>query len=147
MNRSMVQRQFSSNGMSMPQFDDLLNSENRRRERHIPVIHCPEKFREGDLIDVRVTIEKDLVFSDAEHSIRWITLYFFPEGEKVSLEVGQFMLDGGKESGTVLRKGQSGRHHEITTSVKVTKPGTFYATSYCNVHGLSVSSSKFVKIV
>ena len=33
-------------------------------------------------------------------------------------------------------------HHEVTASLKVSKPGTLHALAYCNIHGLWESSKE-----
>ena len=71
-----------------------------------------------------------------EHHIRWISVYFHPEGAKFPYEIGHFEFSAHGESVDGPNTGPVYTHHEVTTAFKTTKPGTIFATSLCNIHGL-----------
>jgi superoxide reductase len=77
-----------------------------------------------------------------EHHIRWIQLFFKPDGDKFTYEVGNYEFDAHGESADGANAGPVYTHHAITSALKIKKPGTLYATSLCNIHGLWESSKK-----
>ena len=102
--------------------------------------------RSSELFSLKATIGKEIAHPNTtEHHIRWITIYFHPEGDKFPYEVGHFEFSAHGESVDGPNKGVVYAHHEITTSLKISKPGIIYATSLCNIHGLW-QSSKEIKI-
>ena len=80
-----------------------------------------------------------------EHHIRWIRLYFQPEGDKFAYEVGSFEFTAHGESVDGPNTGPVTTDHCVICSMKINKPGQLLATSYCNIHGLW-ENSREVKI-
>jgi superoxide reductase len=108
-----------------------------KSEKHVPVIEAPEKAEKGELIEVRVSVGKEVAHPNkTEHHIRWIDLYFLPEGGKFPYQIGkaEFCAHGasaeGPDTSTVYT------NHSAVFSFKTDKPGTILASSYCNIHGL-----------
>ena len=103
-------------------------------EKHVPVI---EYEREGDLVKVRVQVGKEIPHPNTtEHHIRYIELYFLPEGENFIFHVGraEFTAHGESTNGP----NTSGVYTEPIAYfvLKTKKQGKLYALSYCNIHGL-----------
>ncbi|MEA3350453.1 MAG: desulfoferrodoxin family protein [Chloroflexota bacterium] len=71
----------------------------------------------------------------AEHHISWIRLYFQPEGSKFPYQVGHFEFSRHGAGDTFTNPSAS-------VSLKVDKPGTLQAASFCNLHGLWESSKE-----
>jgi superoxide reductase len=114
-----------------------------KTEKHVPVIDCPDKVKADEVFDVRVSIGKEVAHPNTtEHHIRWIQLYFKPDGDKFTYEVGNYEFDAHGESADGANAGPVYTHHAITSALKIKKPGTLYATSLCNIHGLWESSKK-----
>ena len=108
-----------------------------KSEKHVPVIECPDQVKGDEMFDVTVTLGKEVAHPNTtEHHIRWIQLYFKPEGDKFAHQVGNFEFTAHGESVEGADKGPVYTHHIIKTSLKIKKPGTLIATSYCNIHGL-----------
>ena len=108
-----------------------------KSEKHVPVIEAPEKAEKGELIEVKVSVGKEVAHPNkTEHHIRWIDLYFLPEGGKFPYQIGkaEFCAHGasadGPDTSTVYT------NHSAVFSFKTDKPGTILASSYCNIHGL-----------
>lgn len=108
-----------------------------KSEKHVPVIEAPEKAKKGELIEVKVSVGKEVAHPNkTEHHIRWIDLYFLPEGGKFPYQIGkaEFCAHGasaeGPDTSTVYT------NHSAVFSFKTEKPGTILASSYCNIHGL-----------
>ena len=108
-----------------------------KKEKHVPAVECPEEVKAGELFEVKVSLGKEIAHPNTtEHHIRWISLYFHPEGEKFTYDVGYFEFNAHGESVQGPNQGPIYTHHEIAFSMKINKPGTLYALSYCNIHGL-----------
>ena len=112
-----------------------------KKEKHVPVIECPDQVRADEVFEVRVGLGKEIAHPNTtEHHIRWIGLYFHPEGDKFTYDVGHFEFNAHGESAAGSNKGPVYTHHQVTTSLKTSKSGTLYALAYCNIHGLWESS-------
>lgn len=117
-----------------------------KKEKHVPVIECPDEVKADEFFEVRLSLGKEIAHPNTtEHFIAWISLYFHPEGEKFSHQVGHFEFSAHGESVEGPNKGPVYTHHGVTTSLKVGKPGTLHALAYCNIHGLW-ESSKEIKV-
>ena len=108
-----------------------------KKEKHVPVIEAPDHVTADEMFEVKVTLGKEVAHPNTtEHHIRWISLYFKPEGDKFIYDVAHFEFNAHGESTQGANEGPVYTHHEGTVSMKVTKPGTLGARSYCNIHGL-----------
>jgi superoxide reductase len=114
-----------------------------KSEKHVPVIECPDQVKKGDLFDVKVSLGKEVAHPNkTEHHIRWITLYFHPEGDKFTYEVGHFEFNAHGESAEGPDTGPVYTNHNVTASCKIGKGGTLHALAFCNIHGLWESSKE-----
>ena len=130
----------------MSKIGDLYQSADWKSEKHVPVIECRNEVEADEFFDVRLTLGKEVAHPNTtEHHIRWIQLYFHPEGAKLPYQVGNYEFTSHGESVDGADKGPVYTNHMITTSMKVSKPGTLYATSLCNIHGLW-ENSKEIKL-
>jgi len=117
-----------------------------KAEKHVPVIECPDQVQSNELFEVKVSLGKEIAHPNTtEHHISWISLYFHPQDEKFTHQVGHFEFGAHGESVEGANKGPVYTHHEVKTSLKISKPGTLYALALCNIHGLW-QSAKEVKI-
>lgn len=113
-----------------------------KKEKHVPVIDAPEKVKAGEAFKVTVSVGKEIPHPNTtEHHIDWINLYFHPEGEKFPHQVGHFAFTAHGEAVAGPNQGSAYTAPEIVVVMKVTKAGTLYASSYCNIHGLWESSA------
>jgi len=114
-----------------------------RKEKHVPVIECPDQVKAGEFFEVKVTLGAAIAHPNTtEHHIRWISLYFHPEGEKFTYDVGYFEFNAHGEAVAGPNQGPVYTHHEASTSMKITKRGTLHALAYCNIHGLWENSKE-----
>jgi superoxide reductase len=112
-------------------------------EKHVPVIECPDQVKPDELFEVKVSLGKEIPHPNTtEHHIRWISLYFHPEGEKFTYDVGHFEFNAHGESTAGPNQGPVYTHHQGSTAMKISKPGTLYALAFCNIHGLWESSKE-----
>jgi superoxide reductase len=121
----------------MAEMKDLFQTADWKREKHVPVIQAPDKVKKGEFFEVKVTIGKEIAHPNkTEHHISWIDVYFHPDGEKFAYQIGkaEFTAHGastqGPDTSTIYT------HHEAVFNFKTDKPGTLYALSMCNIHGL-----------
>ncbi|MFH0925354.1 MAG: class II SORL domain-containing protein [bacterium] len=129
----------------MKELKDLLQSENWKTEKHVPVIESPDVVKKGDMFNVTVTIGKEIAHPNkTDHHIQWIDIYFHPEDSKFPYQIGkaEFTSHGasikGADTSTVYT------HHEVTMSFKTDLSGIIFASSSCNIHGLWQNSKQLI---
>jgi superoxide reductase len=117
-----------------------------KKEKHVPVIECPSEVKAGELFEVKVTLGKEIAHPNTtEHHIRWIQVFFHPDGEKFSYQVGYFEFCAHGEATAGSNQGPVYTHHAAAFSMKIDKPGVLYALALCNIHGLW-ESAKEIKL-
>lgn len=127
----------------MAKLGDITQEADWKTEKHVPVIECPDAVRSGETFDVRLSLGKAIAHPNTtEHHIRWITLYFHPEGDKFPYQVGHFEFTAHGESAAGPNQGPVYTGYSVTSSLKVSKAGTLHALSLCNIHGLWESSKE-----
>jgi superoxide reductase len=121
----------------MTKIEDLYQSADWKTEKHVPVIECPDEVSKDEIFKVKVSLGKEISHPNTtEHHIRWIQLFFKPEGDKFSYQIGNFEFTAHGESVEGPNTGAVYTHHSITSEFKINKPGVLIATSLCNIHGL-----------
>ena len=127
----------------MKQFGELFQMADWQTEKHVPVIDCADEVNPGDLFIATISVGKEIAHPNTtEHHIRWISVYFLPEDEKFTYQVGHFEFSAHGESTEGPNKGPVYTNHEVAISLKICKPGTLYASSLCNIHGLWQSAKQ-----
>ena len=125
------------------QFGELFQTADWKTEKHVPVIECANKVKSGELFPVKVTVGRQVAHPNTtEHHIRWILVYFHATGEKFPYEVGHFEFFAHGESAAGPNQGPAYTNPEVTTSLKISKPGVIYANAFCNIHGLWQSAKE-----
>jgi len=116
---------------------ELYQTADWKSEKHMPVIEIQKSSK--DVVEVKVTVGKEIPHPNTiEHHIEWIDVYFLPDGENFPYQLGRFeFLSHGAST-----QGLSGVYSQpsVILYFTTTKPGTIYASSYCNIHGLWSSS-------
>jgi len=119
------------------QMGEMFQSADWKKEKHVPVIECADAVAADEMFDVKVSMGKEVAHPNTtEHHIRWIRVYFKPEGDKFAYEVGSFEFTAHGESAKGPNEGPVYTHHAVGFSMKVNAPGTLLAAAYCNIHGL-----------
>ena len=117
-----------------------------KSEKHIPVIECPDEVAADEIFNVTVTLGKEVAHPNTtEHHIRWIQLYFKPDDDKFTYQVGNYEFSAHGESAKGANEGPVYTNHAAVGSLKINKPGTLLATALCNIHGLW-ENSKAVRV-
>jgi superoxide reductase len=127
----------------METMKDLYQTADGKKEKHVPVIEAPASVAKGAVVQVAVSVGKEIPHPNTTpHHIRWIEVYFHPEGAKFPFQVARvdFTAHGespdGPDTSTVYTSPL------LSCGFKTEKPGTILASSYCNIHGLWESSAK-----
>lgn len=121
----------------MTHFGELFQTADWKKEKHIPIIEFPERVTAGKPFSLKVALGSEIAHPNTtEHHIRWISVYFIPEGEIFAHQVGNFEFSAHGESTKGANEGSIYTNHEVTISLTVSKPGIIFATALCNIHGL-----------
>lgn len=122
---------------------DVFQSADWKKEKHVPVIESPASAKKGEYFKITVSVGKEIAHPNTTaHHIRWITVFFLPDGEKFPYHIGRSEFNSHGESAQGADTSTVYTHPECTFTLKTDKPGTILASSYCNVHGLWDSSQK-----
>jgi len=127
----------------MKDLKDLFQSADWKQEKHVPVIELPEKAKKDEPVKLTVSVGKEIPHPNTtEHHIEWIEVYFLPNGEKFPYLIGRFEFSAHGASAQGPNTSSVYTHPEVACTLKTGKPGTVYAKSYCNIHGLWTSSAE-----
>jgi len=122
---------------------ERIQSADWKKEKHVPVIECPDEVDAGETFEVKASLGKEIAHPNTtEHHIRWITLYFHPEGGNFTYDVGHFEFNAHGESVKGPNEGPVYTDHSVTAGLKLSESGTLHAMSYCNIHGLWENSKE-----
>jgi superoxide reductase len=130
----------------MAKLGELVQAADWKKEKHVPVIECAASVKSGEMFEIKVSIGKEVSHPNTtEHHIQWIQVFFHPEGEQYAYELARCELTAHGESVKGANEGPVYTHHAATVTAMIRKPGTIYALSLCNIHGLW-ENSKEVKL-
>lgn len=125
----------------MPEMKDLFQSADWKTEKHVPVIEVADKVKKSEALKVTVSVGKQIPHPNTtEHHIRWIEIYFLPNGEKFPYQVARLEFASHGESVQGPNTSTIFTLPEVTCAIKADKSGMILASSYCNIHGLWQSS-------
>lgn len=121
----------------MKRLGDYFQQADWKQEKHVPVIECPDQVKAGEVFEVRVSVGKEIPHPNTtEHHIRWIQVFFQPDGGKFTYHLGNFEFCAHGESTKGPNTGPVYTDPQVLAALKVDQPGVIYATSFCNIHGL-----------
>lgn len=127
----------------MSELKELLQTADWKAEKHVPVIEVSDKVKKGEFFKLTVSVGKEIPHPNTtEHHIRWIELLFLADGDKFPYQIGRFEFNSHGESTLGPNTSTIFTHPEITCTFKTDKPGSIFATSFCNIHGLWQASKK-----
>ena len=127
----------------MPALRELYQEADWKQEKHVPVIDAPDRAKKDEFITVSVAIGKEVQHPNTTaHHIRWIEVYFHPDGAKFPFQVARFDFTAHGESPDGPDTSTVYTNPSALCSLKTEKPGTILASSYCNIHGLWHSSRR-----
>jgi len=132
--------------MHVEKIGELIQEADWKKEKHVPVIDCPDTVEADKMFEVKVGIGKEIAHPNTtEHHISWISLFFHPDGEKFPYHVGRYEFSAHGASARGPNTSTIYTHHAVTTWFKTSKQGTILAVALCNIHGLW-QSSKGIRI-
>ena len=103
-------------------------------EKHVPIIHVPDKIKEGEEFELKVSIGDAIRHPNTlEHHICWIKVFYVEKDGKFPVELATFNFQAHGEAGAFTEP-------VGVTQVKLHATGKIYAVSYCNIHGLCENS-------
>jgi superoxide reductase len=122
---------------------DYFQSADWKKEKHAPVIEAPESIKKGDTVQVTVSVGKEIAHPNTTpHHIRWIEVFFHPDGAKFPFQVARFDFTAHGESPDGPDTSTVYTNPSVLCSFKTERSGTIAASSYCNIHGLWESAKK-----
>jgi len=126
----------------MAEIKDLYQSADWKKEKHAPAIEAPEAVARGSAVTVTVSVGREIAHPNTTaHHIRWIEVYFQPEGGKFPFQIGRFEFSAHGESADGPDTSSVYTSSLAQCTFKTDRPGTIMASSFCNIHGLWGSSS------
>jgi superoxide reductase len=97
--------------------------------------------KKGEPVKVTVAVGKEISHPNkTEHHIRWIEVYFHPDGEKFPYQLARFDFTSHGESVKGPDTSTIYTQPSVSLIFRTDRPGTISAISYCNIHGLWQSS-------
>ena len=121
----------------MARIGDLYQTADWKTEKHVPVIECRDEVGVDEMFEISVSLGKEIAHPNTtEHHIRWISLYFKPDGDKFSYELGRYEFAAHGESVEGPNTGPAYTNHSVVTKIKLKKSGQIFASALCNIHGL-----------
>jgi len=122
----------------MKTLGQLLQTGDWKGEKHVPVIHAPEKVKAGEVFEIKVSVGDAIGHPNTlEHYIAWFKVFFHADGGKFPVEIANFDFKAHGEDGNFTEPAGVAR-------IKLDKSGTIHAVSYCNIHGLWENSQEIV---
>lgn len=116
---------------------DFVQSGDWKGEKHVPVIVAPEKVAAGEAFTVEYSVGKEIPHPNVPaHYIKWIKLFFIPDGGKFAIELADATFDAHGDTMDPEKPGPAYTEPVATAKVKLATSGTLCALSYCNIHGL-----------
>ena len=83
----------------MAELSERIQTGDWKAEKHVPVIECPDAVRANDFFEVSVSLGKAVAHPNTtEHHIRWMALFFQPDGEKAPYQVAHVEFGAHGES-------------------------------------------------
>lgn len=139
----MAEKTYQKEGIGMTDFKCLFQSADWKTEKHVPVIDAPAGVKKGEFFKITVTVGKEIAHPNTTaHHIRWITVFFMPDGEKFPYQIARCEFTAHGESAQGADTSTVYTHPEVVCTMKTDKKGTILASSYCNIHGLWQSSGQ-----
>lgn len=121
---------------------EFIKTADFKSEKHAPVVVVPSGIKAGEPFEVEVSVGKEIPHPNTtEHFISWISVYF-KAAEGPVTQVARFEYTAHGESAAGANQGPAYAEPVSTFKLKLDKPGTLIATSYCNIHGLWEGSAE-----
>jgi superoxide reductase len=121
---------------------ELYQTDDWKNEKHVPVIEAPDSAGSEEAFEVTLSVGKEIAHPNTtEHHIRWIQLFFKPDGDKFAYQIGNWEFTAHGESAKGANQGAATTEPKVSATLKLKTSGTLVASSYCNIHGLWENST------
>lgn len=121
----------------MAAFGDLIQRDDWKNEKHVPMIELEGDVKKGEKVRVHLCVGSEIPHPNTtEHYISWIKLFYKPDGEKYAIHLGTYDFAAHAESVKGANEGSAKCEPCVYTVVSLEEPGELVAVSYCNIHGL-----------
>ncbi len=125
----------------MKDLSSIFQSADWKKEKHAPVIEAPAQAKKGEHVALTVSVGKEIAHPNTtEHHIAWIDVFFQAQEGKFAIHLGRFEFHGHGASPEGPNTSTVHTEPSVTLKFKTEKPGTIFAFSYCNIHGLWTGS-------
>ncbi|NPB00373.1 MAG: desulfoferrodoxin [Crenarchaeota archaeon] len=111
--------------------ENLPDSVKEKARTHIPVVECPEKVKEGEILRLRIRIDGHP--NRVDHYIASFDIYFSEDDRSFNpIKIAHVEL--------------SPEYAEpiIELSLRLRRSGTIHVVSYCTTHGLWETSKRVI---
>jgi len=116
---------------------ELFQTDDWKNEKHVPVIEAPQSAKAEEPFEVTLSVGKEIAHPNTtEHHIRWIQLFFKPDGDKFAYQIGNWEFTAHGEAAEGANEGPATTEPKVSATLKLKTSGTLVASSYCNIHGL-----------
>lgn len=124
----------------MSEFSSTIQNADWKVEKHAPVIEAPDSVKAGEVFTVSASLGKAVAHPNtAQHHIAWMSLYFLPEGGKLTIQLAHAEFSAHADSNTDV-PGPALTNPNMIANLKLAKSGVLQAVAYCNIHGVWQSS-------
>ena len=124
----------------MSEFSSTIQNADWKVEKHAPVIEAPDAVKAGEVFTVSASLGKAVAHPNtAQHHIAWMSLYFLPEGGKLTIQLAHAEFSAHADSTTDV-PGPALTNPNMIANLKLAKSGVLQAVAYCNIHGVGQSS-------
>ncbi|MCF8078971.1 MAG: class II SORL domain-containing protein [Desulfobacterales bacterium] len=121
---------------------ELFQTDDWKNEKHVPVIEAPQSAKVDEAFEVTLSVGKEIAHPNTtEHHIRWIQLFFKPDGDKFAYQIGNWEFSAHGESVKGANEGPATAEPKVSATLRLKTSGTLVASSYCNIHGLWENST------
>jgi superoxide reductase len=125
----------------MAKLGDQFQTADWKQEKHSPVIEGPDSVKAGEKFEISVSVGKEIAHPNTtEHHIRWIQVFFKPDGEKFSYQLANCEFSAHGESAKGANEGPAFTEPSVQATLTLKSTGILFALSFCNIHGLWESS-------
>ena len=121
----------------MKELSNIIQSADWKKEKHVPVIEAPARVKKGENVAITVSVGREIAHPNTtEHHIAWIDVFFQPHDSKFSYHLGRFEFHAHGASTEGPNTSTVYTHPAAGLTFKTDRPGSLFAISYCNIHGL-----------
>ncbi|OFW60504.1 MAG: Neelaredoxin [Candidatus Solincola sediminis] len=128
-------------------FAEQFQTADWKSEKHVPVIQCPDQVNAGEMFEIKVEVGTEIAHPNTtEHHIQWIQVFYRPDDDKFTYDLGYFSFNSHGASAAGPNMGPAYTHPAVNAYCKIEKPGMIFAVEQCNIHGLW-QSQKEIKVL